>query len=588
MKRERLILFHRTDNDASPIIGMVADSGLLTRVAVSASVDCLFVLSAGFYRNAGISALAASLPFVNSNAVTERLLHAEVLPHAVDTPVVVGMLAGDPTSPLSDHLDRLTAAGVAGVVNYPPVTFLDGSFRAIFEDQGCTLEAELDLLKQAQARGLATVGFIGPDPEAAARFAELRPAALILNVSLARDVDDIHERRDRLQHAIRQLSSLLDAARRVHSEQVCLILGGPIAAPEDLEQVLRQLPIDGFVGGSVFGRLPIESSVTAIIRRFKGVTTRRTDERQTGFGPLIGATAEMRRLFHLIERAAAFDLNVCIEGESGTGKELVATQVHRLSRRAAAPLVTLNCGAIPDTLLESEFFGHEKGAFTGADRRRLGKFELANQGTLFLDEIGDLTPRGQVALLRAIQQREIVRVGGDAPIAIDHRLVVALNQPLARLVEQGRFRADLYYRLNNLTLVVPPLRERLDDVPLLVQPILASLRVQMNRNLTDLSPRFHDKLRRHHWPGNVRELQHVIAQAALLEDGQVLEGRHFTPVTPGSLTDRIAADLDSSRRAKVEQALTAAHGNKSQAAALLGVTRKTLYAWLREMDEGRR
>jgi two-component system response regulator HydG len=312
------------------------------------------------------------------------------------------------------------------------------------------------------------------------------------------------------------------------------------------------------------------------------VTVPRGEAGPTGLGPMLGASEPMLRLFQLIERAAASDLNVCIEGESGVGKELVATHLHRLSRRAQGPLVTLNCGAIPDALLESELFGHEKGAFTGAAQRRVGKFELADRGSLFLDEVGDLSPRGQVALLRAIQQQQITRVGGNVAVQVDNRILSASNQPLARRVEQGRFRADLYYRLNNLTLVVPPLRERSEDIPLLVGPILAALRLRMNRELTGLSPQFYDKSRGHAWPGNVRELQHVLAQAALLEDGPLLMGRHFTP-TPAEAA--AAPDARPDRREQVRRALREAGGNKSRAAEMLGVSRKTLYAWMREGEE---
>jgi two-component system response regulator HydG len=307
-------------------------------------------------------------------------------------------------------------------------------------------------------------------------------------------------------------------------------------------------------------------------------------------GPLLGASEPMRELFRLIERAASADLNVCIEGASGVGKELVATQIHRMSSRSHGPLVTLNCGAIPESLLESELFGHEKGAFTGADHRRLGKFELADHGTLFLDEIGDLSPRGQVALLRAIQQREVTRVGGDALIAVNVRILSASNRSLADLVAEGKFRADLYYRLNNLTLVVPPLRQRLEDLPLLVRPILAALRIQMNRELTELSPRFYQKLERHAWSGNLRELQHVISQAALLEDGPVLEGRHFSPIAAAplpakaALNEQLTSQVRGRRWERVRQALADAEGNKSRAAVILGVSRKTLYAWLKDLD----
>ena len=247
---------------------------------------------------------------------------------------------------------------------------------------------------------------------------------------------------------------------------------------------------------------------------------------------MLGRSPRMQELFGLIRRVAPFDVNVCIEGESGSGKELVAVHLHKLNRRANQPFVTLNCGAIPDTLLESELFGHEKGAFTGADRRRLGKFELAQGGTLFLDEIADLSPHGQVALLRAIQQREITRVGGDRPIPIDVRIVAASNQSLLRLSDQGRFRPDLYHRLNNVTLHVPPLRDRLGDLPVLIEDILARQQVQLGRRISGVSPRFLAKLNRHAWPGNVRELQHVLAQAALLEENLVLEGLHFQPRPP--------------------------------------------------------
>jgi two-component system response regulator HydG len=577
------------------MLGVVADSGQLTRLAVQAGADFLLALSAGVYRNRGISALAAFLPYRNSNDLTESLLRDGVMRSAGATPVVAGLMAVDPTGILGDRLDRLRRWGVAGLTNYPSVTLIDGVLRVVYESEGQTVEAEIALLAEARRRGMAAVGFVGADPATVARFAGAGVDALILTPGMTRELDDIPERRDRLQHAIRQLNAGLEAARRVAPRVPCLAFGGPFTTAEDIEQLYRQVRFDGFVGGSVFGRLPIESSVPAAIRRFKSIAIPAGggDESQTGLGPMIGTTPVMRQLFRLIERAAACDLNVCIEGESGVGKELVATQIHCLSGRSHAALVTLNCGAIPDSLLESELFGHERGAFTGADRRRLGKFELAHNGTLFLDEIGDLSPHGQVALLRAIQQREITRVGGNASIPVDNRVLSATNQPLATLVAQGKFRTDLYYRLNHLTLVVPPLRDRLDEIPLLVRPILASLRIQMNRELIDLEPQFYDKLRSHAWPGNLRELQHVIYQAALLEDGPLLRGRQFTPspfattmkpASVGSVTGRIVAETQATRRRLICQALVDAGGNKSRAAALLGVSRKTLYAWIKEVE----
>jgi len=580
------------------MIGMVADSGQLARVASVAGVDFLLGMSAGIYRNHGVSVLAGCLPFQNSNDMTESWVCEQIIPAAGSTPVIAGLLAADPTCPLDERLERLRAHGVTGIINYPSVSLLDGTLRQIYEENGCDVEAEVAMMSLARGFGFSTFGFVGAELDTAVRFVESGVDLLIMTPGLTRVLDDIHERRDRLQHDILRLNEGIEAVRRQNPRLPCLVYGGPITSPEDLEQVYRQTTFDGFVGGSVFGRYPVETSVTTAIRRFQGVVIHPEGERQTGLGPMIGGTPPMRELYRLIRRAAACDLNVCAEGESGVGKELVATSIHRLSNRSQGALVTLNCGAIPDSLLESELFGHERGAFTGADRRRLGKFELANNGTLFLDEVGDLSLRAQVALLRAIQQREITRVGGNVSLPVNVRIVAATNQPLASLVEQGRFRADLYYRLNNLTLTVPPLRDRLDDIPLLVEPILANLRVQMGREFLDLAPQFQEKLRRHSWPGNLRELQHVVAQAALLEDGPLLSGRHFIPSAhsefPGavtvksasrSLAEDVGADLRETRRNRIRQALRDASGNKSQAAAILGVSRKTLYAWLRELEE---
>jgi two-component system, NtrC family, response regulator HydG len=580
--------------DRSPLIGVVADSGQLGRLAADNGADFLLALSAAEFRQQGVSTLSAFLPYRNSNESASRLAIDHLLA-AGSCPVYVGLMPGDPTCDLADRLALLRSRGVSGIVNYPSVTLIDGILRSIYEEAGCTIEAELELLAEARDCGLATFGFVAADPAVAQRFAATPLDGLIVSLGVTRELEDIVERRDRVDRAIRQLNEVAAAVQRVRVDLPCLAFGGPITTADDLEVLLRQEKYDGFVGGSVFSRLPVEKGVGAAIRRFKSVRTARHSESPVGLGPLIGASPAMRSLYQLIERSALYDLNVCIEGESGTGKELVATEIHRLSRRQHGPLVTLNCGAIPDSLLESELFGHERGSFTGAERRRLGKFELADGGILFLDEVGDLSPRGQVALLRAIQQREVTRVGGETPIEVDCRIVCATNQPLESLVAAGRFRQDLFYRLNHLTLAVPPLRDRTDDIPLLVEPILAALRIGMHQEVTELAPVFLDTLKRHAWPGNVRELQHVIHQTTFLEDGPILTGTNFQPARfdPASPTSRFAepaaagATLPAasaarpSRLDRARRALDEADGNKSRAAATLGISRKTLYQWLR-------
>jgi two-component system response regulator HydG len=380
---------------------------------------------------------------------------------------------------------------------------------------------------------------------------------------------------------------MLAAVKATGLRPLLLTFGGPVTTVDDFEQLARQCEIDGFAGGSAFERLPVQEAVTATVHKFKSMLLHAvTDPAEDHLGELIGTSPEMREVFRLIRQVGPYDANVCIEGETGTGKELVATLIHRHSARNHRQFITLNCGAIPETLLESELFGHERGAFTGAHRQRLGKFELAHRGTLFLDEIADLSPHGQVALLRAIQQREITRVGGEMTIPVDVRIITASHQSLSQLIGARKFRADLFYRLNHITIQLPPLRDRQEDIPLLAQAILSRLQVQLNRPIVTLSDRFLEKLYQHSWPGNVRELEHVLRQAALLEGSAVLTGRCFNPQTL-SPARQAANEPPSSqivrRKLRTQAARTAvekARGNKSQAAAGLGISRKTLYAWL--------
>jgi two-component system response regulator HydG len=471
------------------------------------------------------------------------------------------------------------------------------------------------MLRQARDAGFRTYGFVFT-PEEARAFADAGIDVLILHLGLTRRPDEVHSMRDMLQLNQSALRAMMDAARSGSHQPACLGFGGTITEPGDLEELLRHCPLDGFAGGSVFERLPVGSILDSTVRRFKSVVLKSLQDRAEhapgtdggsdapGLGPILGQGPSMRKLFRTIRRVAPFDVSVYVEGESGVGKELVAIQLHQRNRRAGHPFVTVNCGAIPEGLLESELFGHEKGSFTGADRKRLGKFELAQHGTLFLDEVADLSAHGQVALLRALQQREITRVGGDRPIPLDVRIVAASNQPLQRLVEEGRFRADLYHRLNNITLLVPPLRDRLEDLPILIEDTLARLQVQLGRRIAGVTPRFLERMHRHAWPGNVRELQHVLTQAALLEDNLLLEGKEFAPGTAAKAPQprsqhtqarsvpareggldrsaiRIPLDAGLQQRSEAARRALAEHGgNKSRAAAALGVTRKTLYAWL--------
>ncbi|QDU39597.1 Transcriptional regulatory protein ZraR [Maioricimonas rarisocia] len=562
-----------------PLLMVVPGSGLIARCAVESRADALMVLNAGVYRSMGSGTLAAFLPFGNANDQTEKLLCNQILPRSGDIPVIAGVHGVDPTCPLEDRLRRLASLGVAGVVNWPAVGFIDGVYREVLEEEGLGADAEAEMLRLARQMGFVTFGFALSVREVE-KFVDAEVDGLVLDVGLTRSSDDnMQVKRDCLHQAIAHLNQLSVAAD-ARPECVRVAFGGPITTPVDLREVFRHSAIHGFAGGSVFERLPVEEIVTTTLRQFQSVAASSRGGEGRSFGGMVGRSPAMRQVFDIVNRVAPQDVTVCIEGESGTGKELVAAMLHRLSPRSNHPFVTLNCGAIPESLLESELFGHERGAFTGAERRRAGKFELAHGGTLFLDEIADLSPQGQVALLRVLQQREVVRVGGEETVPVDVRIITASNRSLEAMVASGDFRADLFYRLSAIQIRLPSLRSRQGDIPLLVDTILAGLSTQLNRQITGVSTAFERRLRRHSWPGNIRELEQTLLRCAILEDGSLLEGWAFdpgaaTPVGPSTDDQR-----ELTRRELAQQALRDANGNKSRAAAALNITRKTLYRWL--------
>lgn len=249
---------------------------------------------------------------------------------------------------------------------------------------------------------------------------------------------------------------------------------------------------------------------------------RRQVERPYSFDNMIGGCPAMRRVFELIDQVASSDVDVLVHGETGTGKELVARSIHLRSRRSNGPFVPVDCGAIPETLLESEFFGHEKGAFTGADNRRIGLLEYANQGTFFLDELGELPPLLQAKLLRTLQERKIRRVGGREEIDIDVRVVAATARDLDEMIRNGEFRQDLYYRINVVRIDLPPLRDRGDDIGLLAEHLCLRYTRAMGRDVRGITPEAYQVIRQYHWPGNVRQLTNAIRRALALAKGSMI------------------------------------------------------------------
>jgi Nif-specific regulatory protein len=300
------------------------------------------------------------------------------------------------------------------------------------------------------------------------------------------------------------------------------------------------------------------------------------------FTHLIGNSGPMRRVFEEVGQVVGTTATVLIRGESGTGKELIAHALHQHSPRAGKPFVRVNCAALPETLVESELFGYERGAFTGAQARRKGRFELADGGTLFLDEIGELSPSTQARLLRVVQEREFERLGGTSTIGVDVRLITATNKDLERAQLEGTFREDLYYRLNVFTIWVPPLRERKSDILLLADHFVEKYARLHGRSIKRISTPAIDMLVSYHWPGNVRELENTIERAILVADGDVIHGHHLSPtlqtaeasgtVVSGSLGEAVAAFEGN----LIQDALKTTRGNRARAARLLSTTERII------------
>ena len=297
---------------------------------------------------------------------------------------------------------------------------------------------------------------------------------------------------------------------------------------------------------------------------------------------IVGQSVPMQRVFHAIETVGPTDATVLITGESGTGKELVVRAIHHASPRRFHPLVVIHCGALTETLLESELFGHEKGAFTGAQYRKKGKFEIAEGGTVFLDEIGDISLKTQTDLLRVLQEREIVRVGSTQPIKVDFRCVAATNKNLEQLIEEGKFRPDLFYRLNVFHIELPPLRERRDDIPLLVDHFVRKFSMQMNKKINRVSPEAMDLLQQQPWAGNIRELENAVERAMVVAQEPEICEHDFAFKAAAASANGASKSLEDMEKAHILRVLEQCNWNQTRTAEALEIDRVTLHHKLKK------
>jgi two-component system response regulator HydG len=343
--------------------------------------------------------------------------------------------------------------------------------------------------------------------------------------------------------------------------------------------------------GRVIGGVETLTDLTEVVTKERVISRlRRELSGEDGFHGILGRSAVMSQVFDLISSAAQSEAPVIIYGESGTGKELVASAIHKLGIRKKGPFIKVNCAALSESLLESELFGHVKGAYTGADRTRVGRFEAANGGDIFLDEIGDLPLSTQVKLLRVLQEKEIEKVGDHRPISIDVRVLAATNKDLNRLMEEGHFRVDLYYRIGVIPIFLPPLQERREDIPLLVETFIKRIRLKTDKPITGMSNEALDLLFHYDWPGNVRELINVIEYSFVLcHEGEIMPihlparvtGKQLRVAPKGRAGKR---QSDDEERKRIVDALQATGGNQSKAAEILGVSRVTLWKRLKAFD----
>ncbi len=402
----------------------------------------------------------------------------------------------------------------------------------------------------------------------------------------------------------------IDVLRKIKtaaSDTVCIVISGKLDV-EDTIQAMRSGAFDVIQKTAGFSevqmRLQKAVEMASLRRQLRLLTRTESPE------AIIGDSEALRHVRQQIREVARTPAStVLITGETGTGKELVARAIHRLSDREARPMVTVNCAAIPESLLESEFFGYERGAFTGADNAKAGLFEAADGGSLFLDEIGELDLKLQAKLLRVVEEKTVHPVGGGAPLRVDVRLIVATNRDMEALVRQGRFRQDLFYRLNVFQIDVPPLRERRDDILCLARHFVKVLGEEMGKPLTDISPEAEASLLVHEYPGNVRQLRNLVEQAVIVCKGDRLTARDFRGLPPSAPSlapgdppayPELPADLPATEmhralrqrqaaltafeRQVVERALTENRGNRSHAAKALGINRYSLLRWMRRLN----
>jgi two-component system, NtrC family, response regulator AtoC len=586
------------------VVGAAIGAGMTARAAAHGGADFLLALQAGRMRIMGAPSISCLLPIANNNRYVIDFAAAEILGR-VDLPVFMGACVFDTTASIEALVAEAKTAGFDGICNFPPVELFDGAARESLELGGAGFERELALMRAARTAGLQTCGYVRRQQEAV-MMAEAGVDLLCVNYGWnAGGMAGVPSRYS-LDEAGEHARQIFAEVRRHRPDIVCTVEGGPITNPDEAQYVAEISGASGYIGGSTIDRIPLEAAVAETTSAYKSVATlqRRIDSLKSEwlgegheFG-LIGRSAAISNVVQMIRKVADSDLSVLISGENGTGKELVARAIHTASRRGNESMVAVNCAAIPADLLESELFGHEAGAFTGAIKARVGRFEQADGTTLLLDEIGDLALPLQAKLLRVLEDGSFERLGTNTPRKTTARIICATNKPLRRMVAEETFREDLLYRLNAMEIVLPSLRDRIDDIPLLVRNMLPGIAAEMNPRVRHMDASAYHALMRHSWPGNVRELKNVLERAVIMCEDEVVTARDLpllaetnvatgaAPAPAGQTADAPATDVAGARseREWILAALRRNRFRRGDTAAELGIARKTLYNKMRRYE----
>jgi two-component system response regulator AtoC len=569
------------------LFGAAVGTGLTARAAEEGGADFVLALNAGMLRVAGAPSLSCMLPVGDSNEIVTRVGRNEILGR-VTVPVFFGLCVMNPRLELNMILASIRRWGFDGVVNFPTVTSIEGEFRGELDSLGIGFQREVAMIEEARKIGLATLVYVASPEEASAMQ---DAGADIFCVSLgftSGDKTGLPERMN-LSQAAEQIRRVLKPLRR--KETIALVEGGPIIEPAEAFHVCEVCSLDGYIGGSTIDRLPLQAAVRATAATYKSLAKLKHNIESLKEGLLgqgwrwgiIGRAPVMAKIVSQIEKVAPTRLPVLILGENGTGKELVANALHLASGRQSQKMMVVNCAAIPRELLESELFGYEAGAFTGAARMRIGRFEEARGSTLFLDEVGDLEPALQAKLLRVLGNGSFERLGSNTSQVTDARIVCATNRDLRKMVKEGSFREDLYYRLSTIEISIPPLRKRIQDLPLLVQHLFERVRADLHPGIEAIDGSAMRLLVNYEWPGNVRELRHALERAAVLCSGTVIGADDFDFLqcrSPEEEPNHSTSPMpvhSSPEREWILNALIEHRYRRSETATALGLSRKTLY-----------